>query len=154
MGITKRSASTPGPTPSMIRLLTRLTHYYALLIMVLCLLMTCQYPPQSTGISLTGNLPVHAPGRLNTGSAFTVTVGPVTALDGTNVGLVMIGTHGPRLYTSTFQHGVAQFSIPAEHTRLAGTFALIAAAQNARGETALVFHDHAAFHQVSRPGVF
>jgi hypothetical protein len=122
--------------------------------MAVSLLLTCQYPPQPTGISLTGDLPVHAPGRLNTGSAFTVTVGPVTALDGTNVGLVMIGTHGPRLYTSTFQHGVARFSIPAEHTRLAGTFALIAAAQNARGETALIFQNQSAFQRVSRPGIF
>lgn len=138
----------------MFRLLTGLTHFYALLIMGVSLLITCQYPPQSTIINLSGDLPVHAPGRLNTGSAFTVTVGPVTALDGTNVGLVMIGTHGPRLYTSTFQHGVARFSIPAEHTRLAGTFALIAAAQNARGEAALVFQDQTAYQSVSRPGIF
>ena len=138
----------------MFRLLTRLTHYYALLIMTLSLLITCQNSPQPAGIGLTGDLPVHAPGRLNTGSAFTVTVGPVIARDGTNVGLVMMGSHGPRLYTSTFQHGVAQFSIPAEHTRLAGTFALIAAAQNARGETALVFQNQTAYQTVSLPGIF
>lgn len=153
MGIHQRSAPTPSANASVIRLLTGMTHVYALLIMAVSLLITCQYPP-STFISLTGDLPVHAPGRLNTGSAFTVTVGPVTALDGTNVGLVMIGSHGPRLYTSTFQHGVAQFSIPAEHTRLAGTFALIAAAQNARGETALVFQDQTTYQRVSLPGVF
>lgn len=138
----------------MFRQLTGLTHFYALLIIAVSLLLTCEYPTQPTGLGLTGDLPVHAPGRLHTGSAFTVTVGPVTALDGTNVGLVMIGSHGPRLYTSTFQHGVARFSIPAEHTRLAGTFALIAAAQNARGETALVFQDQTAFQRVSRPGTF
>jgi hypothetical protein len=115
-----------------------LSHHYALLVMALTVLLTCQTgSPLSDRLS--GELPVHAPGRLSTGSAFTVTVGPVTALDGTNVGLVMIGTHGPRLYHSTFEHGIARFAIPAEHTRQAGIFALVAAAQNARGEAALIF---------------
>ncbi len=80
---------------------------------------------------------MHAPQTITVGTAFTVTVGPVTVSDGTQVGLVMMGKHGPRVYHSSFTHGVAQFTIPGEHTRQPGFFAFVAAAQNARGETGM-----------------
>lgn len=87
---------------------------------------------------LVGDLPIHAPQTIMTGTAFTVTVGPVSVRDGTQVGLVMMGEHGPRVYYANFAHGIAQFRIPGEHTLQPGFFAFVAAAQGARGETGMI----------------
>jgi len=103
-----------------------------LMLALLVAIYACQ-----TAIPLSGDLPVHAPQTLTVGTAFTVTVGPVTVSDGTQVGLVMMGKHGPRVYHSSFSHGVAQFTIPGEHTLQPGFFAFVAASQNARGETGM-----------------
>lgn len=103
-----------------------------LMLALLVAIYACQ-----TAIPLSGDLPVHAPQTITVGTAFTVTVGPVTVSDGTQVGLVMMGKHGPRVYHSSFTHGVAQFIIPGEHTLQPGFFAFVAASQNARGETGM-----------------
>ncbi len=95
------------------------------------LLTTCAPAP------LSGILPVNAPQSIIAGDAVRVTVGPVRVSDGTNVGLVMISKHGPRVYQSAFEAGVAEFTIPGEHTRQVGYLTFIAAAQDARGETGL-----------------
>lgn len=108
--------------------------HYLILTLIAFILFACQ-----NAIPLSGNLPVQAPHYLAVGTPLTVTVGPVTVTDGTHVGLVLVGKHGPRIYRSTFEQGVAEFRIPAEHTLQAGTFALIAASQNARGEAAMIF---------------
>jgi hypothetical protein len=87
---------------------------------------------------LRGLLPIHAPQVIIAGSPLRVRVGPVTVSDGTGVGLVLMGKHGPYIYHATFQEGVAEFYIPAEHTRQPGTMAFIAAAEEARGEASLL----------------
>lgn len=83
-------------------------------------------------------LPIMVPQQLIAGQSITVTVGPIDAADGTDVGLVMVGSLGPRVYQSTFQHGVAIFVIPAEHTLQTGTLAFVAAADRARGEAGAI----------------
>jgi hypothetical protein len=87
---------------------------------------------------LRGTLPIVAPQAINAGETVNVTVGPVTVNDGTLVGLVMVGSHGPRVYRSTFEEGFASFVIPGEHTLQPGYLALIAASESARGETGVV----------------
>lgn len=87
---------------------------------------------------LTGNLPMQAPDMIVAGQAVTVTIGPVSVVDGTRVGLMMVGQHGPRVYNGTFEQGVAQFDIPGEHTFPAGQLAFIAAAEDARGHAGVL----------------
>lgn len=89
---------------------------------------------------LSGSLPLHAPSAIVAGDTITVTVGPVTVEDGIHVGLVMVGRHGPRLYQSRFEQGIARFDIPGEHTLEPGFFAFIAASQDARGEIGMIFY--------------
>lgn len=69
-----------------------------------------------------------------------VTIGPVEVNDGTLVGLVMVGKHGPRVYRGMFEQGIAFFTIPGEHTRQPGQIAFIAASESARGEFSMVLH--------------
>ncbi len=105
------------------------------LLMLAALLFACQ----SQATTLTGILPVNAPDVVITGSSVTVTVGPVTASDGTRVGLVMVSKHGPRVYRSTFEQGWAEFIIPGEDTlQPSGYLAFIAASGDARGETGML----------------
>jgi hypothetical protein len=112
-------------------------NYHVTLLLIL-LLFACQ--AQTT---LTGHLPIHIPDGTMTGSTITVTVGPVQALDGTNIGLVIVGKHGPRIYRGTFESGFAEFIIPEEDTRQPWYFAVIAAAGDARGETSMILRsDH------------
>lgn len=87
---------------------------------------------------LTGILPIQAPQRIVAGSPIKVIIGPVVVVDGTSVGLVFIGSHGPYIYHTTFQHGLAEFWIPGEHTRQPGVMAFVAAADDARGEAGLL----------------
>lgn len=85
-------------------------------------------------------LPVSVPDQLIAGQSLTVRVGPTDAADGTDVGLVMVGSLGPRIYQSTFIQGIAVFIIPGEHTLQSGTLAFVAAADRARGEAGLILH--------------
>jgi hypothetical protein len=85
-------------------------------------------------IALTGELPISAPEMITVGDTVNVTVGPVEVSDGTLVGLVMVGKHGPRVYRGIFEQGIAFFNIPAEHTMQPGHLAFIAASESARGE--------------------
>lgn len=88
---------------------------------------------------LTGILPIEAPALANAGEKIAVTVGPVPdATNGTAVGLVMLGTYGPRVYRAEFESGLAMFTIPADHTLQPGYLALIAASENARGEASII----------------
>jgi hypothetical protein len=102
--------------------------------LLLLLIAACQPAPHI----LTGNLPIEAPQSITVGDTVNVKVGPIIVSDGTTVGLVMVGKHGPRVYRSTFESGVAQFTIPSEHTLQPGYLALIAAAESARGETGVL----------------
>jgi hypothetical protein len=111
---------------------------------MLLLLFACQ--SQST--YLTGILPISAPNTVDTGTSIIVTVGPVTeAIDGTNIGLVVVGKHGPRIYRATFVNGFAEFTIPKEDTLQPGYFAVIAAAGDARGETGMILRNLSPDHQ-------
>lgn len=87
---------------------------------------------------LSGILPIHAPQIIIAGSPLKITIGPVAATDGTGVGLVLMGSRGPHVYHTTFQHGLAEFWIPGEHTRYSGYMAFVAAADDARGEASLL----------------
>lgn len=89
-------------------------------------------------IPLTGVLPVAAPNAAHAGQSIQVTVGPVEVDNGTPIGMVLVGTFGPRVYNSVFEAGMAQFIIPPEHTLQPGYVALIFAAQEARGEASIV----------------
>lgn len=91
-----------------------------------------------SALPLTGDLPIHLPGFVAAGQSLTVTVGPVNAVDGTSIGLVMVGSLGPRLYQATFNSGTAQFTIPGEHTVQAGYLTFVAASEQARGEGGVV----------------
>lgn len=101
---------------------------------LLFVLTTCQPVDQP----LSGDLPIFAPEAINVGDVVHVQVGPVHVRDGTLVGLVMVGKHGPRVYRSTFEEGIARFTIPGEHTMQPGYLALIAAADSARGEAGVL----------------
>lgn len=112
----------------------RVSRIFAYVIGLVLVLMACQ----PTATVLSGRLPIHAPNVITAGMALTVTVGPVEATDGTRIGLVMIGRHGPYIYHTTFHSGIAEFHIPGEHTRQAGMMAFVAAAEDARGEASLL----------------
>lgn len=86
---------------------------------------------------LSGILPIQVPSIIIAGSPLKITIGPVDANDGTGVGLVLMGSHGPHVYHTTFQRGLAEFWIPGEHTRHPGYMAFVAAADDARGEAGL-----------------
>lgn len=87
--------------------------------------------------TLTGNLPIRAPRAAAAGDTIQVIVGPVQASNGTPIGLVSVGLYGPMLYNSVFESGIANFTIPADHTDQPGYLALIAAADHARGQTSI-----------------
>lgn len=110
---------------------------------MLLLLFACQ----TQSPYLTGVLPIEVPNMVDTGTSITVTVGPVQAIDGTNIGLVIVGKHGPRIYRGTFISGFAEFTIPKEDTRQPGYFAVIAAAGDARGETGMILRNISPNHQ-------
>ncbi|MCU0463094.1 MAG: hypothetical protein MUF38_00830 [Anaerolineae bacterium] len=95
-------------------------------------------------------LPMTVPYQLIAGQSVTVQVGPTDAADGTDVGLVMVGSLGPRVYQSTFIRGIATFVIPGEHTLQTGTLAFVAAAEAARGEAGLILRTGARFQM---PGI-
>lgn len=99
----------------------------------LIVLAACQ-----TALPLSGNLPIQLPSFITAGQALTVTVGPVNVVDGTAIGLVMVGNLGPRLYRATFMSGTAKFDIPGEHTVQSGYLAFVAASDQARGEGGVV----------------
>ncbi|MCU0495801.1 MAG: hypothetical protein MUF87_00455 [Anaerolineae bacterium] len=88
--------------------------------------------------SLIGDLPIIAPETITAGQSVIVRVGPVEAADGVMVGLVLIGKHGPHVYRAAFMNGMAEFTIPGEHTRHPGSLALIAASGEARGEASVL----------------
>lgn len=89
-------------------------------------------------LSPSGHLPVHVPLGAAAGDVLHITIGPVTVMNGTPVGLMLVGMQGPRLYQAEFQAGHALFTIPAEHTLQPGYLALIAASGAARGEASIV----------------
>lgn len=115
---------------------------YPLYSLLLLLITACQ----PGIIPLRGSLPIHVPAVLTTGMPITVRVGPVEVIDGTGIGLVMMGKYGPYTYHSTFQSGMAEFFIPGEHTRQAGYLAFVAAAEEARGEASLLLQPHVNRH--------
>lgn len=116
---------------------------------LLTILFACQ-----THTNLTGILPLNAPSSITAGESVVITVGPVRVLDGTNVGLVMVSKHGPRIYSGTFEEGVAQFNIPGEHTLQSGYLAFIAASQDARGEIGMQLHPKPQiYHSMAEPNM-
>ena len=88
--------------------------------------------------TLTGNIPIHAPSTASAGSSIDVTIGPVNVANGTPIGLVMVGIHGPKVYNTVFQNGEAHFKIPSSDTYQPGYVALIVASQEARGEASII----------------
>jgi hypothetical protein len=94
------------------------------------------------GTRLTGDLPIGAPRVASTGDQINVEIGPVSVSNGTPVGLVMVGAHGPRVYNATFEAGMAHFVIPSGDTLQPGYLALIVAADDARGETSILLYSH------------
>jgi hypothetical protein len=96
-------------------------------------------PDASPPESLSGNLPIEAPSSAVVGQAIDVVIGPIAVRDGTPVGLVTVGSHGPHVYRTVFDAtGRAYFTLPSDDTRQPGYMALIAAADNARGESSIV----------------
>lgn len=91
-------------------------------------------------MTLTGDLPINAPKIANAGDEIAVTVGPVSVNNNTPIGLVVVGTHGPRVYNTVFESGLAHFIIPPKDTRQPGYLALIAASEDARGETSIILN--------------
>lgn len=89
---------------------------------------------------LTGVLPIGAPAVASTGQQIDVEIGPVVTSNGTPVGLIMVGAHGPRVYNTTFEAGMAHFVIPSKDTLQPGYLALIVAAEDARGEASILLH--------------
>lgn len=87
---------------------------------------------------LTGNIPIHAPATASAGSAIEVSVGPLNVANGTPIGLVMVGVHGPKVYNTVFTNGEAFFKIPSTDTFQPGYVALIVASENARGEASII----------------
>jgi len=88
--------------------------------------------------TLTGNIPIHAPSTASAGSSIDIRVGPVNVANGTPIGLVMVGVHGPKVYHTVFQNGLAHFKIPSSDTYQPGYVALIVASQEARGEASII----------------
>lgn len=103
---------------------------------ILILLVSCMDGMQP----LAGRLPIEAPRVAYAGDEINITVGPVTANNGTPVGLVMVGTYGPKVYNTVFQSGIAHFTIPSKDTRQPGYLALIAASDEARGEASIILY--------------
>jgi hypothetical protein len=89
-------------------------------------------------LPLTGDLPVAAPLASHAGEAIQIVVGPVEVDNGTPIGMVLVGTFGPRVYNTVFTSGIAAFIIPAEHTLQPGYLALIVAVDSARGEASII----------------
>ena len=94
-----------------------------------------------TNTQLDGNLPVLVQRTVQTGEKINITVGPVEADNGTQIGLIAVGAHGPKTYQSTFSSGMAHFVIPELHTGQPGYMALIVAAGAARGEASVTLID-------------
>ena len=107
-----------------------------LTLMALVLIACGQSAPHQTGTLVT--LPISAPTYASAGDSIAITIGPAQVADGTPVGLVMVGAYGPRTYTGQFAAGMAEFIIPAEHTRQPGYLAFIAAADHARGQISVI----------------
>ncbi len=87
---------------------------------------------------LTGSLPIEAPRVAYAGDQIEIIIGPVAAHNGTPIGLVMVGTYGPKVYNTVFQSGLAYFTIPSGDTLQPGYLAFIAAADDARGEISII----------------
>lgn len=114
--------------------------------------MICQRPLEAPAL-LSGALPIEAPLIANAGEQIEITIGPVPATNGTRVGLVMTGTHGPRIYNTQFESGMAHFVIPADDTRQPGYLALVAAADDARGEHGIVVFSRRTFSVYGGPAL-
>lgn len=109
-----------------------------LLLVVLVVLAACGESAPSSQ-QLQGSLPIEAPQSAQAGDEIDVAIGPVSVSNGTPIGLVTVGSHGPRVYNASFNaSGMAYFTIPSDHTRQSGYLALIAVAQQARGETNVI----------------
>jgi hypothetical protein len=110
-----------------------------------CLLLVtaaCSDLPASSPL-LTGALPIDAPKSAQAGEQLEITIGPVQAANGTPIGLVMVGLHGPRIYHTTISSGLARFVIPAQDTLQPGYLAFVAAVDEARGKAGvMLFLDH------------
>jgi hypothetical protein len=106
-----------------------MTLYSALLTL---LIVACQVgmPMQSRVSTLT----VEAPSQVRVGQPIQVTVGPVNSENGTYVGLMLVGSHGPFVDRTAIEAGMAYFTIPAGVTRQPGHLVLIAVMGDARGE--------------------
>ncbi len=87
---------------------------------------------------LTGDIPIHVPTTATAGSAIEISVGPLNVANGTPIGLVMVGVHGPKVYNTVFTDGKAFFQIPSTDTYQPGYMALIVASENARGEASIL----------------
>lgn len=107
------------------------------LFVCLFVLVSCQQSPQPI-TPLRGELPIDVPRVASVGQSIDVQIGPVPALNGTPIGLIAVGTQGPRVYNTVFNSGMARFMIPSTDTRQPGYMALIAAADDARGEASII----------------
>lgn len=67
-----------------------------------------------------------------------VTIGPINIMDGTKIGLIMMGQHGPKIYKATFEEGIAEFDIPGNDTTQPGYRAFIATLGESRGEAGML----------------
>ena len=121
----------------------RLPCRFLIVVAVLALLLISAGAGMSPQVTrLSGDLPIGAPRVASTGDQINVQIGPVSVSNGTPVGLVMVGAHGPRVYNATFEAGMAHFVIPSGDTSQPGYLALIVAADDARGEASILLYSH------------
>ena len=105
--------------------------------MFLIVVTACTTAPNNIP-KLTGNITIHAPATASAGSAIEISIGPLNVANGTPIGLVMVGVHGPKVYNTVFTDGKAFFQIPSTDTHQPGYVALIVASENARGEASII----------------
>jgi len=138
--ILRRPRRIVDSTPHWLRARPNLSRRLFVFFMLFVLLLAAGRGMAPYAARLSGDLPIGAPLIASTGDEISVEIGPVNAGDGTPVGLVMVGTHGPRVYNTTFEAGMAQFVIPPADTLQPGYLALIVAADDARGEASILLY--------------
>ncbi|MDX2075057.1 MAG: hypothetical protein SFZ02_01390 [bacterium] len=111
--------------------------FFRRLILLLIFITACS-APETFIPKLTGTIPIHAPDVASAGSPIEISIGPVNVANGTPIGLVMVGVHGPKVYNTVFTDGQAYFKIPSSDTYQPGYVALIVASEDARGEASII----------------
>jgi hypothetical protein len=111
--------------------------FFRRLILLLILITACS-TPETIIPKLTGTIPIHAPNIASAGSPIEILIGPINVANGTPIGLVMVGVHGPKVYNTIFTDGQAYFKIPSTDTYQPGYVALIVASEDARGEASII----------------